>query len=396
MDLYVPAHVRPLRDRFLQFMRERIIASEPTLHLGQDRDPEAKATLEGLAREVKEAGLWAMGHPTEIGGGGLPFMDYVYINEVVGMSEYGMYIFGTHSLQDAIMFHVHASPEQREKYLLPLVRGDIRSCFAMTEPEVASSDPTQLKTTAELDGDDWLINGHKWFISNAGRAAFTTIMARTEPPDTPAHESFSMILVPNDAPGYSNVRPIPVMGSIDGNHCEVTLENVRVPRTNILGPRGGAFKMAQQRLGPGRIFHCMRWLGQAQRAFDLMCERAVSRIARGSTLAEKQLVQKMIFDSAAEIRAHRAMTLEAAGRMDEGDPARVEIGLIKVVGATMLHNVIDRAIQVHGGAGLTGDLPLERMYRNSRSARIYDGPDEVHITNVARLLLRPYRGAVQR
>lgn len=176
-----------------------------------------------------------------------------------------------------------------------------------------------------------------------------------------------------------------MMGSIDGNHCEVRFKDVRVPRTNLLGPRGGALMMAQKRLGPGRIFHCMRWLGRAERAFDLMCERAVSCVAKGSTLAEKQLIQKMVFDSAAEVYAHRSMTLEAARLLDEGHPARVEIGLIKVVGARMLHNVIDRAIQVFGAAGLTGDLPLERMYRAARAARIYDGPDEAHIACAKRL-----------
>ena len=199
-----------------------------------------------------------------------------------------------------------------------------------------------------------------------------------------------MIVVPTDTPGLQIVRETPVLG-IRGGHCEVRYEDVRVPRNNLLGPRGAGFVIAQQRLGPGRIFHCMRWLGQAQRAFDLMCERANQRVAFGSTLGEKQQVQKMIFDTAADIQASRLLTLQAAHKLDRGDPARVEIGIIKVVGARMLHDAIDRAIQVHGARGLTPDTPLERMYRHARFARIYDGPDEVHRMSVARRILRAYR-----
>ncbi|MGH7895228.1 MAG: acyl-CoA dehydrogenase family protein, partial [Candidatus Binatia bacterium] len=215
------------------------------------------------------------------------------------------------------------------------------------------------------------------------------VMCRTEP-EAPPHQAFSMIVVPTDTPGSNIVRDVRVMGRY-GGHCEVLYDNVRVPRDNLLGPRGAGFLIAQQRLGPGRIFHCMRWLGQAQRAFDLMCERANSRVAFGGPLAEKQSIQNMIFDTAAEIQASRLLTLDAAHKIDQGDPARVEIGLIKVVGAAMAHNAIDRAIQVHGAKGVTSDTPLERMYRHARFARIYDGPDEVHRMTVARLLLREYR-----
>ncbi|MBI5288090.1 MAG: acyl-CoA dehydrogenase, partial [Chloroflexi bacterium] len=203
------------------------------------------------------------------------------------------------------------------------------------------------------------------------------------------HESFSMIVVPTDTPGYNIVRETPVMGMLAG-HCEVEYDNVRVTRTNLLGPRGQGFLISQQRLGPGRIFHCMRWLGQAQRAFDLMCERANSRVMFSEALGKKQQIQQMIFESASEIQASRLLTLSAAHKMDSGDPARVEIGIIKVVGAKMVHNVIDRAIQVYGAAGVTSDFPLERMYRHARFARIYDGPDEVHRSTVARLVLREY------
>ena len=386
MSFEVPEHVRPLRARVRAFIEEHVYPAEPDLDAGGES---ARAVLRGLMDRAKAEDLWALGHPREIGGGGLPFLDYVYVNEVVGRSEHAMIALGTHSLQDSIMLNLHASPEWRDRYLKPLVAGEIFPSFAMTEPEVASSDPTQLQTRAVLDGDHWVITGRKWFTTGANVAAYTTVMVRTEP-EAPAHRAFSMIVVPTDTPGYRIVRETPVLGMM-GGHCEVAYEDVRVPRANLLGERGAGFLIAQQRLGPGRIFHCMRWLGQAQRAFDLMCRRANSRVAFGSPLADKQMIQSMIFDTAAEIQACRLLTLDAAHKIDQGDPARVEIGLIKVVGARMLHDAIDRAIQVHGEMGVTADTPLERMYRHARFARIYDGPDEVHRATVARLLLRAYR-----
>jgi len=387
MSFSTPEHVRPLRARVLRFVEEHVYPVEQVLDDGYSEA--APATMARLMRAAKDAGLWALGHPKEIGGGGLSFLDYVYINEVIGRSEHAMVALGTHSLQDSIMLNLHASPAWRERYLRPLVAGEIFPSFAMTEPDVASSDPTQLQTSAVLDGDHWVINGRKWFTTGANRAAYTTVMVRTEP-DAPAHAAFSMIIVPTDTPGYDILRETPVMGML-GGHCEVAYRDVRVPRENLLGERGQGFLIAQQRLGPGRIFHCMRWLGQAQRAFDLMCERANNRVAFGSTLAEKQSIQNMVFETAAEIQACRLLTLDAAHKIDAGDPARVEIGLIKVVGARMLHRAIDRAIQVHGAKGVTSDTPLERMYRNARFGRIYDGPDEVHQMTVARRLLKQYR-----
>jgi len=371
----------------LRFVEEHVYPVEQVLDDGYSEA--ARATMARLMRAAKDAGLWALGHPKEIGGGGLSFLDYVYVNEVVGRSEHAMIALGTHSLQDSIMLNLHASPTWRERYLRPLVAGEIFPSFAMTEPDVASSDPTQLQTSAVLDGDHWVINGRKWFTTGANRAAYTTVMVRTEP-DAPAHAAFSMIIVPTDTPGYDILRETPVMGML-GGHCEVAYRDVRVPRENLLGERGQGFLIAQHRLGPGRIFHCMRWLGQAQRAFDLMCARANNRVAFGSTLAEKQSIQNMVFETAAEIQASRLLTLDAAHKIDAGDPARVEIGLIKVVGARMLHQAIDRAIQVHGAKGVTSDTPLERMYRNARFGRIYDGPDEVHQMTVARRLLKQYR-----
>ena len=387
MSFEVPEQVREIRDRVLNFVESHVYPAEPLM---QERSSdESDRVLRGLMQQAKEEGLWALGHPTEIGGQGMPFLDYVYINEVVGRSSLAMVALGTHSLQDSIMLNEFASPEWRDAYLKPLVEGEIFPSFAMTEPDVASSDPTQLQTRAVLEGDEWVINGHKWFTSGADRAAYTTVMLRTEP-DAPDHAAFSMIVVPTDTPGYNIVRDVKVMGH-QGGHCEVRYENVRVPRENLLGPRGAGFKIAQRRLGPGRIFHCMRWLGQAQRAYDLMCNRANSRVAFGKTLGEHQQIRKFVFDSLCEIQASRLLTLNAARKIDQGGEARVEIGMIKVVGAAMLHNVIDRAIQVFGAAGVTEDTPLERMYRDARFARIYDGPDEVHIDTTARRVLNSYK-----
>ena len=374
-----------IRAKVKDFIENEIYPKETELAKGT---PESREMLGSLMQLAKDEKIWALGHPTDIGGGGMPFMEYVYVNEVIGRSSFAMVALGTHSLQDSIMLREFASPHWRDQYLEPLVQGEIFPSFGMTEPEVASSDPTQLQTTAILEDGVWRINGRKWFTTGAARAAYTTVMCRTEL-EAPSHGAFSMIIVPTDNPGYKIVRETPVLG-INGGHYEVEYDNVEVPEENLLGPRGQGFIIAQKRLGPGRIFHCMRWLGQAQRAFDLLCERMHERETFGTPLTKKQLLQKFVFDSACEIQASRHLTLDAAKRIDQGDDARIEIGLIKVVGAEMLHNVIDRAIQVHGAKGLTDDTPLSLMYRHAREARIYDGPDEVHIQSVARRIPKNY------
>ncbi len=374
-----------IRTKVKDFIENEIYPKETELAKGT---PESREMLGSLMQLAKDEKIWALGHPTDIGGGGMPFMEYVYVNEVIGRSSFAMVALGTHSLQDSIMLREFASPHWRDQYLEPLVQGEIFPSFGMTEPEVASSDPTQLQTKAILEDGVWRINGRKWFTTGAARAAYTTVMCRTEL-EAPSHGAFSMIIVPTDNPGYKIVRETPVLG-INGGHYEVKYDNVEVPEENLLGPRGQGFIIAQKRLGPGRIFHCMRWLGQAQRAFDLLCERMHERETFGTPLTKKQLLQKFVFDSACEIQASRHLTLDAAKRIDQGDDARIEIGLIKVVGAEMLHNVIDRAIQVHGAKGLTDDTPLSLMYRHAREARIYDGPDEVHIQSVARRILKNY------
>ena len=387
MSALAPApEVEELRARVRAFVDERVIPAEPAL----DRhDEEAAALMRELQAEAKRDGLWALGLPREIGGGGLGFLPYCHVNEEIGRSEHAMLALGTHSAQDATMLHLFGTPEQKERWLRPLVEGEIYPSIGMTEPDAPGSDPTQVKTTAVLDGDEWVINGRKWFITGANVAAFTTVFCVTDP-DAPPHRRCSLIIVPTDTPGYVIERVIPVLGEVGGAHCEIRLEDVRVPAENLLGERGRAFEIAQARLGPGRIYHCMRWLGQAQRAFDLMCERALERQVAGGRLADMQLIQGFIADSAAEIHAARLMTLDAAAKIDAGEDARVEISLIKFFGAKVLHDVIDRAIQVHGALGVSGDTPLEGMYRRARLARLYDGPDEIHRVSAARRILRRY------
>src|SRR5688572_28438494 len=304
-----------LRERMRRFIDEEVIPAEPAL---AREDGEAAATIRRLKAAAKAAGLWALGHPKEIGGGGIPFMPFVYLNEVIGRSHWGQAAVGTLSMQDSIMLHLYGTDEQRRRWLDPLVAGDIYPSVGLTEPEVAGSDPTLMQSTARLDGDHWVVNAHKWFTSGANRAAFTTIFAITEP-DAPRHQRFSAIIVPTDAAGYEIVRVVPTMGHTGGAHCEIRLTDVRVPRDHLLGGRGEGFVVAQKRLGPGRIFHCMRWLGQAERAFELMCERAKSRFAHGSLLSEKGEIQRYVAESAAEIQGARPMTRGGARDMDAGD-----------------------------------------------------------------------------
>jgi alkylation response protein AidB-like acyl-CoA dehydrogenase len=392
VDFALSPEIKELRRRVRAFMEEYIYPNEDKL--GAEND-EAEALTRELQQKVKEQGMWALFIGPEAGGTGRGFLPYAYVNELLGRSPYAPRIFGCQAPDtgNAEVLHLFGTPEQKERWLKPLVAGEIRSCFSMTEPEVSGADPVNLRTRAVRDGDEWVINGHKWFTSAADGAAFAIVMANTDP-DAPPHRRFTQIIVPTDTPGFKIVRNIPVMGHVGrgyGTHAEVIYDNVRVPVTNTLGNPGDGFLIAQKRLGPGRIHHCMRWLGQAQRAFELMCRRALTREAFGSTLAEKQTVQNWIADSAAEIQACRLLTQHAAYKIDQGEDARVEISLIKFYGAKMLHDVIDRAIQVHGALGVTEDTPLASMYRAARAARIYDGPDEVHRMVVARRILRAFQ-----
>jgi alkylation response protein AidB-like acyl-CoA dehydrogenase len=376
-----------LRERVRDFIDNEVIPAEPVM----DRaDAEATAQLETLKAEAKRRDLWALGHPVEIGGGGRTFMETALLNEVIGRSFYGQKAVGTWSMQDSLMLLEHASEEQRDRWLKPLVAGEIRSSVGLTEPEVAGSDPTLIASTAVLDGDEWVINAHKWFTTGANIAAFTTVFAVTDP-DADPHRRVSAIVVPTDAPGYEVVRSLPTLGSqhtIMGDHCEIRLTDVRVPKSNLLGERGNGFIIGQRRLGPGRIFHAMRWSGQMQRAFEHLVEYSKRRYTHGSLLIDKGEIQAFIAEAAMDIFYHRAAVLEAARAVDTGSTARIEIGIIKVRGAKLLHDVIDRALQVHGALGLTADTPLDAMYRRARYARIYDGPDEVHRYTLARLIAK--------
>jgi alkylation response protein AidB-like acyl-CoA dehydrogenase len=356
-------------------------------HRGLPRD-----LLRSLQARVKAEGLWAAHLPAAAGGLGMGNVTLGLINEQLGRSPIAPRIFGTSAPDtgNTEILWLAGTPEQKRRYLEPLVADDVRSCIAMTEPEVSGSDPTQIRTTAVWDGDAWVINGHKWFITNANGAAFAIVFALTDA-DAKPHRRTSMFIVPTDTPGYEFVREVPVMGEqSEGGHCELRFVNCRVPADAMLGERGGGFALAQARLGPGRITHCMRWIGVAQRSFELMVARAASRETRGQRLADFQTVQNWIADSAAELHGFRLMTLHAAWKMDQGSEARSEISIIKFVGARVLQEVLDRAIQVHGALGFSQDSPLESWYREARAARIYDGPDEVHRMVVARQILKEF------
>jgi alkylation response protein AidB-like acyl-CoA dehydrogenase len=372
------------------FMAERVLPNERTI---EKQDDAGEQLLEQLRDEVRALGLWAPHVPPEAGGSGTGFLDYAYLNEHIGRSMFGQLVFGCQAPDagNAEILHMFGTDEQKERWLHPLVAGQIRSFFSMTEPDVPGSDPTTLQTRAVRDGDDWVI-GHKWFSSSAQGAAFGIVMAVTDP-DAGPHARATQIIVPADTPGVDVVRPIVVMGH-EGKgwttHCEVRYTNVRVPVANTLGAEGAGFLIAQKRLGPGRIHHVMRWLGQMQRAFDLMCEYSLRRETSSGPLSGKQTIQNWIADSYAEIQACRFMTLDAAHKIDAGDEARVEVSAIKFYAARVLNDVIDRAVQVHGARGLTDETPLAGMLMQARAGRIYDGPDEVHRQVVARRILKAF------
>lgn len=377
-------------ERYRAFMDAHVLPNE---HVLAGEDEAADALVAELRAKAKAEGLWAPHIGPEAGGTGEGFLAYAHLNEVIGRSVWGQLVFGCQAPDagNAEILLAFGTEEQKERWLRPLVAGDVRSFFSMTEPGVSGADPTGLRTTAAIDGDEWVIDGRKWFSSGAEGAAFGIVMAVTEP-DAEPRARMSQIVVPADAPGVE-ITPVRVLGHRGrgwSTHCEVRYTGVRVPAENLLGERGDGFRIAQARLGPGRIHHVMRWLGQMQRAFELMCTRALDREAFGGPLAEKQTVQNWIADSAAEIQACRLMTLDAAHKIDRGDDARIEISLLKFYAARVLNDVIDRAIQVHGALGLTDGTPLAAMAQQARGGRIYDGPDEVHRMVVSRRILRAF------
>jgi acyl-CoA dehydrogenase len=378
---FVREELGPLEERFLA---EPFRALLPAMATARER--------------VRAEGMWAPQLPRELGGLGLPLTAFARVSEELGRSPLGHLAFNCQAPDagNLELLHAHASPEQQRRWLHPLAAGEVRSCFSMTEPEHAGSNPVWLSTMAVRDGDDYVIDGHKWFTSSAEGAAFAIVMAVTSPDAAKPHERASMIVVPADTPGFRIVRNVPVMGDAGEDyfsHAEVRYEGCRVPVANRIGPEGAGFLLAQERLGPGRIHHCMRWIGVCERAFDLMCRHAVRReLSPGQRLADQQAVQHWIAESRAEIDAARLLTLDAAARIDAhgARAARVAISTIKFYVAGVLHRVLDRAIQVHGALGMTDDLLLSFWYRHERAARIYDGPDEVHKSLVAREVLKAY------
>jgi acyl-CoA dehydrogenase len=379
------------------FVRENLWPLELLLdELGWEGLMEA---VKPLQEQVKARGLWAAHLDPELGGQGFGQVKLGLMHEILGTCPIAPLAFGNAAPDsgNSEILALVGTPEQKDRYLHPLLAGDLKSAFSMTEPETAGSDPTLLQTRAVKDGDDYVINGHKWFSSNGSIADFLIVMAVTDP-DARPHQRASMFVVDVDTPGVNIVRDVATMEHPQdtfgryGNHAEILYEDVRIPAGALLGAEGAGFLIAQQRLYPGRIHHCMRWLGVGRRAFDMLCERSLVRYAAGSLLSEKQTVQNWIADSAAEMQAARLMTLNAAWKMDtEGvAAARRDIALIKFYGAGVLHNVVDRALQAHGSLGYSTDMPLEAMYRYARAARFYDGPDEVHRASVARQVLRGY------
>ncbi|HSU17616.1 acyl-CoA dehydrogenase family protein [Longimicrobium sp.] len=384
ISAFVQGELAPLEERFL---REPVRAILPAIREARER--------------VKAAGIWAPHLPRDLGGLGLPLADFAHVSEALGRSPLGHLAFNAQApdVGNMELLHAHGSEEQKDRWLRPLAAGALRSCFSMTEPDRAGSNPVWLETTARRDGGDYVIDGRKWFTSSADGAAFAIVMAVTNPDAERPHARASMIVVPADTPGFRIVRNIPVMGEAGEDwfsHAEVTYDGVRVPVGNRIGAEGAGFLLAQERLGPGRIHHCTRWIGVSERAFELMCRRAATReLAPGELLADQQAVQHWIAESRAEIDAARLLTLNAAAVIDArgARAARVEISTIKFYVAGVLQRVLDRAIQVHGALGMTDDLLLSWWYRHERGARIYDGPDEVHKSLVAREVLKKYRSA---
>lgn len=390
-----PAALAALLAVARRFVDEEVIPRERALLAG----PWAAILpeLDALRARARALGLWAPFLPSSLGGLGLPLDAYARLSEVLGSTPFGLYVCNCQppDVGNMELLHQFGTPAQQAAWLRPLAEGRVRSCFAMTEPAQAGSNPVWLTTRAVRDGDDYVITGDKWFTSSADGAAFAIVMAVTDP-DAPPHRRASQLIVPLDAPGFTLVRNIPVMGEAGGgwnSHAEVRLDGVRVPVANRLGDEGAGFALAQERLGPGRIHHCMRWIGVAERALALMCRRVASReLAPGDLLAGRQAVQFWIAESRIAIHAARLMVLDAAGKIArEGQQAaREEVAYIKVFVATMLQQVLDRAVQAHGALGMTDDTPLAWWYRHERAARIYDGADEVHKAVIARRELKPY------
>lgn len=385
-----------LLEAYRQFVKEELFPIDLKVVQGPFRS--FLPLLLELRTKAKSLGLFAPHLTKEEGGVGLNLVQFAKVSEILGQSPIGHFVFNCAApdIGNMELLHLFGTEDQKSTWLEPLQKGEIRSCFAMTEPKMPGSNPVHLATTAVRDGDAFVINGHKWFTTAADGAKFTIVMAVTNPEAESPYQRASMILVPLDNPGYQLIRNIPIMGEAGEDylsHGEVKFENCRVPITNLIGKEGQGFALAQERLGPGRIHHCMRWIGICERVFDLMCRRAVSRqLDPNKPLAEKQTIQHWIAESRAEIKASRLMVMDTAQKMQElgAKAVKEDISTIKFFVADVLMKVIDRAIQVHGALGITDDTLLSFWYRHERGARIYDGPDEVHKSALARSILKNY------
>jgi acyl-CoA dehydrogenase len=398
MDFALSPKVQELQKQVSQFMNDHVYPIEKQVEEEMSvpgKEHVEPQILKDVRKRAKSAGLWNLFLPDDEWGKGLKVSEYAPLSEIMGRSPIGSRAFNcmapdTGNMEILVDF---ATPEQKKQWLHPCLEGEMRTCFSMTEPETSGSDPTQLQTRAVRDGDDYVINGHKWFTSNAIGASFAIAMVVTNP-DAPSHKRASMLIVPTDAPGFNLIRAVSVMGHAGGGgHCEIIYKDCRVPVTNLLGNDGDGFAIAQARLGPGRIHHCMRNIGVAERALELMCKRANTRWAHGSLLADKANVQQWIADSRIEIDSARLAIMHAAWMIDTVGKrqARQEIAMIKVQAANMVMNVLDRAIQLHGAMGMSDDTPIARFWRENRSMRIVDGPDEVHRMTIARRECRKYQ-----
>ena len=395
MDFSIPLPLQETLTKVRKFLSDEVYPLERDLLTRPFR--ELLPALAAKRDRVREMGLFAPQVPKENGGAGLGFMEHAMLSEELGRTPLGHFVFNCQAPDAGNMeiLNEFGTPEQKETWLKPLIAGKIRSCFSMTEPGYPGSNPVWMATTAVLDGDSYVINGRKWFTSSADGARFAIAMVVTNP-DADPHARASQIIVPTDTAGFKIVRNISVMGHPGEDwpsHSEILYEDVRVPRKNLLGRQGAGFEIAQARLGPGRIHHCMRWMGICERSFDLLCERAARRdLSPGDKLGNRQTIQNWVAESRAEINAARLMVLQAAWKIDrEGaKAAREEISLIKFYAADVLMKVVDRALQAHGALGMTDDTILSYYWRHERAARIYDGPDEVHKSVVARRILRGY------
>ena len=395
MATTTPAGIDELIAQIWDVMRDEVYPLEARMQGGFR---ELLPALQAVRQKVKARGLWAPHLPVAHGGLGLALPEFARVSEVLGHSPLGHYAFNCQApdIGNMELLLSHGSAEQQARYMRPLMDGAIRSCFAMTEPENPGSNPVLLSTTARTEGDDYIIDGHKWFTSGADGAAFAIVMAVTEPDAASRHRRASQIIVPADTPGFDIVRNISVMGETGADwlsHAEVRFDGCRVPQSNRIGGAGDGFALAQLRLGPGRIHHCMRWIGICERAFDLLCRRAATReLAPGKPLGTRQAIQHWIAEDRAAINAARLLVLDAAHKMEAAgaQAARLDVSIIKFYVADVLGRVLDHAIQVHGALGITDDTPLAFWYRHERGARIYDGADEVHKTVVAREVLKGY------